>query len=135
MALISLPSCIPRDRTKDDVILLNLVSIILIEEYLRYKKPKSPYNFFLILIINKLFKFKFRTNGNVERQRALLWTLRATIFRLRSHKDHFSFFIALPHCSDQKIRMKCYLILRKLHWTRKIFLKIILSPCKIYLLI
>ena len=32
--------------------------IIETEDYLCYKKPKSPYNFFLILIFNELFKFK-----------------------------------------------------------------------------
>ena len=46
---------------------------------------------------------KFRANGNIQRQRALLWTVRATTFRLRSHKDHFAFFATLPQCSDQKI--------------------------------
>ena len=51
-----------------------------------YKEPKSPYNFFFhILIFNELFKFKIRTNGNIERRRALLWTVRASTFSLRSH--------------------------------------------------
>ena len=33
-------------------------AIILADDYLCYKEPKSPYNFFLILIFNELFKFK-----------------------------------------------------------------------------
>ena len=32
--------------------------IIVTDDYLCYKEPKSPYNFFLILIFNELFKFK-----------------------------------------------------------------------------
>ena len=35
-----------------------LSAIIVTEDYLSYKEPKSPYNFFLILIFNELFKFK-----------------------------------------------------------------------------
>ena len=64
---------------------------------------------------------------------ALLWTVRTTTFSLRSHKDPIAFFTAL-RVSDHKITMKCYLILRKLHRIRKIFLKIILCSCKINLL-
>ena len=33
-------------------------AIIVIDDYLWYKEPKSPYNFFLILIFNELLKFK-----------------------------------------------------------------------------
>ena len=34
-------------------------AIIVTDDYLCYKEPKSPYNFFfLILIFNELFKFK-----------------------------------------------------------------------------
>ena len=32
--------------------------IIVTEDYLCYKEPKRPYNFFLILIFNELFKLK-----------------------------------------------------------------------------
>ena len=32
-------------------------AIIVTDDYLCYKEPKSPYNFFLILIFNELFKF------------------------------------------------------------------------------
>ena len=74
---------------------------------------------------------KLRANGNIERRRALLWTVRTSTFSLRSHRDPIAFFTALPRVTDQKSTMKCYLILRKLHRTRKIFLKIILRPCKI----
>ena len=33
-------------------------AIIVTDDYLCYKEPKTPYNFFLILIFNNLFKFK-----------------------------------------------------------------------------
>ena len=33
-------------------------AIIVTHDYLYYKEPKGPYNFFLILIFNELFKFK-----------------------------------------------------------------------------
>ena len=95
-------------------------AIIVTDDYLCYKEPKSPNNFFLILIYNEL-SLKFRTNGNIERRRALLWTVRATTFRLRSHKDPIAFLTAMPRRSDQKISLKCYFILRKLHRTSKIF--------------
>ena len=32
--------------------------IILTDDYLRYKEPKIPFDFFLILIFNELFKFE-----------------------------------------------------------------------------
>ena len=35
-----------------------IYAIIVTDDYLCYKEPKSPYNFFLILIFNELFKFK-----------------------------------------------------------------------------
>ena len=53
---------------------------------------------------------------------------------LLSHTEPLAFFTALPQLSDQKISMKFYLILRKLHRSRKIFLKIMLRPYKINLL-
>ena len=34
------------------------MALILTDDYLGYKEPKSPYTFFLILIFNELFKFK-----------------------------------------------------------------------------
>ena len=37
---------------------MEISAIIVTDDYLRYKEPKSPYNFFLILIFNELFKFK-----------------------------------------------------------------------------
>ena len=40
-------------------------AIIVTDEYVCYKEPKSPYNFFIILIFNELFKFK----TSDERQR------------------------------------------------------------------
>ena len=95
---------------------------------------KKSLQLFLVLILTNYLSLKLRTNGNIERQEALLWTVRASTFSLYSHKDPFTFFTALPRRSDQKISMQCYLILRKLHRTRKIFLKIILPPCKINLL-
>ena len=86
--------------------------------------------FFLILIFNELFKFKTLDEWQHWKMGPSALPVRTT-FTLRSHKDPFSFFTTLPGRSDQKIRLKCYLILRKLHRTRKIFLKIILRPNKI----
>ena len=68
-------------------------------------------------------------NDNTERRGALLWTVMTSTFCLRSHRDPFAFFTTLPRLSIQIISKKFYLILRKLHRTRKIFLKIILRPC------
>ena len=43
------------------------ISAIIVTDYLFYKEPKSPYNFFFIfLIFNELFKFK----TSDERQRS-----------------------------------------------------------------
>ena len=44
--------------TTEYAIILVKSNIIVTEDYLYYKKPKSPYNFFLLLILNELFKFK-----------------------------------------------------------------------------
>ena len=33
-------------------------AITVTDDYLCYKEPKNPYNFFIILIFNELFKFK-----------------------------------------------------------------------------
>ena len=74
---------------------------------------------------------KLRTNGNVERRGA--FSGRTSTFNLRSDRDSIAFFTALPRVSDLKIIVKCYLILLKVHGTRKIFLKIILRPCKMNL--
>ena len=90
-------------------------AIIVIDHYLCYKEPKSPYNFFLLFqYLTNYLSLKLRTNGNIERRRAILWTTRASTFSLRSHKNPFAIVTALPRCSDPKIRMKCYLNLRKL---------------------
>ena len=69
---------------------------------------------------------KLRTNGNIERREALLWTVSTSTSCLRSHADPFAFFTALPRVADQKIDIKCDLISHKLHGARKISLKIIL---------
>ena len=108
---------------------LNISSIRVFDQ-IRHQKVLTT--FFLFQHFTNYLRF--RTNDNVERRRALLWTARASTFSLRSHKDPVAFVSALPRCSDPKIRMKCYLILRKLHRTCKISLKIILRPCKINLL-
>ena len=44
--------------------------IIITDDYLCYKKPKSPYNFFLILIFNELFKYKTSDESNIDRREA-----------------------------------------------------------------
>ena len=40
-------------------------AIIVTDDYLCYKEPESPYNFFLILIFNEL-SLKLQTNGNID---------------------------------------------------------------------
>ena len=100
-------------------------AIIVTDDYICYKEPKNPYNFFLFKYLTNYLSLKLRTNCNIERRGPLLCTARTSTFSLRSHKDPFAFFTTLPRRSDQKISMKCYLILRK------IFLKIILHPRKI----
>ena len=87
----------------------------------------NEHSFFLFQYLTNYLSLKLRTSENNERPGALLWTESASIFCLRSPKDPFGFFIALPRSSDQKISMKCYLILCKLHRTRKIIFKIILD--------
>ena len=86
---------------------MEINAIIVTDDYLCYKEPKSPYNFFLILILTSYLSLKLRTNGDIERPRALLWTVMTSTFSLRSHKDPLAFVTALPPSSDQKIRMKC----------------------------
>ena len=110
--------------------------IIVTDDYLCYKEQKVLTTFFIILTFNELFMFK--TSNEMQHSKTAsphVWTVRASTFSLRSHEDPFAFVTALPRSSYQKIRMKCYLILRKAHQTCKIFLKIILRPCKINLLI
>ena len=65
--------------------------IILTDDYLRYKEPKSPYTFLFQYLTNYL-SLKLRTNGIVERWDALLCTVRTSTFTLHSHKDPFAFF-------------------------------------------
>ena len=79
---------------------------------------------FLFQYLTNYLSLKLRTNGSIERRRALLWTVRTSTFSLRSHKDPLAFVTAFPRSSDQEIRMKSYFILRKIHGTRKIFLKL-----------
>ena len=80
--------------------------------------------FFLFQYLTNYLSLKLRTNENNERRAALLWTERASTFRLRSHSDPFAFFIALARLSDHKINVitsttwtkqnKKYFFLRKL---------------------
>ena len=58
---------------------------------------------FLFQYLTNYLSLKLRTNENNERWGALLWTERASIFCLRSHRDPFAFFIALARLSVQKI--------------------------------
>ena len=46
-------------------------------------------------------------NVYIERRGALVWTIRTSTFSLRSHRDPFVFFTALPRFLGQKISMKC----------------------------
>ena len=107
------------------------MSFIVTDDYLCYKEPKSPYNFFLFIYLTNYLSLKLRTNGNIVRRGPLLRTVRTSTFNLWSHSDPIAFFTTLPRVSDQKMSLKYYFILRKLHGTSKIFLKIILHPCKI----
>ena len=59
---------------------------------------------------------------------------RKSNWSLRTYTDPFAFRTVFQRLWDQKISMWCFLILRKLHRTRKIFLKIILRPYNIKLL-
>ena len=61
-------------------------AIILADDYLSYKEPKIPFNFFLILIFNEL-KFETSDECNVERRRPLLCTARTSTFSVRSVKS------------------------------------------------
>ena len=78
-------------------------AIILTDYYLCYKETKCPYNFFLILISNEFICLKLRTNGNIERRGALLWTVRTSTFSLRSHRDPFVFSTALRDFQTRKL--------------------------------
>ena len=80
------------------------------------RNQKVLSTFFLFKNLVNYLSLKHRTNGNIERRLALLWTVRASTFRFRSHKDPFAFLTALPRRSDPKIRMKYYMILRKLQY-------------------
>ena len=60
-------------------------------------------SFFIFQYLTNYLSLKFRTNENNERQGALLWTGRAETFCLRTHRDPFTFFIALSRLSDQNI--------------------------------
>ena len=80
-------------------------AVIVTDDYLYYKKQKSPYNLLHILIFTNFLRLKLRTNGNIERRVDPLWTGRALTCCLCSHTDQFAFFTALPRLSDQKISM------------------------------
>ena len=64
--------------------------------YLCYKEQKSPYNFFHILIFTNYLILKLRTNDNIQRRVALLWSGRTSTSCLGSHTDPFVFCIAFP---------------------------------------
>ena len=71
------------------------------DDYLCYKEPKIPYNFFLILYLTNYLSLKFRTNGNIKRRVALLCRGKMTTSCLRSQTDPFALFTALPRLSHQ----------------------------------
>ena len=102
-------------------------AVIVTDAYLCYKEQKSPYKFFHILIFTNYLRLKLRTISNIERRVVLLCSGRTSTSYLRRHTDPFAFFTALPRLSDQKVSMKCYMILCKLHRTCNIFLKILRS--------
>ena len=47
-------------------------AIIVTDDYLCYKEPKSPYNLFVIITLHNYLSLKLRTNGNIERRVAQL---------------------------------------------------------------
>ena len=88
----------------------------IIDDYLCYmelKKSLQRISYFSYL--TNYLSLKLRTYVNVERLGVLIWTVRTSTFNLRSHRDLITFFTAFPRVSDQKISMKCYFILCKLH--------------------
>ena len=74
---------------------------ITLRPHLCYKEPKRPYNSFLMLIFNELFKFK--TSDEWQHWKTGIGS--SSISCLRSHTDPCAFFTALPRLSDQKISM------------------------------
>ena len=60
LPLVRIAALVPEFAVKDLPLgrILMMMMMIVTEDYLCYKEPKSPYNFFLILIFNELFKFK-----------------------------------------------------------------------------
>ena len=50
-------------------------------------ETKKAYNFFYFKYLTIYLSLKLRTNGNIERREALLWTLGASTFSLRSYRD------------------------------------------------
>ena len=58
---------------------------------------------FLFQYLTNYLSLKLRTNENNERRGALPWTERTSTFCLRSHRDPFAFFTALPQFQTRKL--------------------------------
>ena len=84
--------------------------------------------FFLILIFNELFTFKSSDEWQHLKMGSSTLELGGNQTVVYAVRQSPLLSLVLPRLSDQKICMKCYLILRKLHRTCKVFLKIILRP-------
>ena len=70
-------------------------AIIVTDDYLCYKEPKSSSKCFLILNLTNYLSLKFRTNGNIERRGDLLWTGRKSSSCLRSQTDPLCFLYSV----------------------------------------
>ena len=87
-----------QNESKINVIIVN-------DDYLCYKEPENPYNFFLNLIFNELFKFK--TSNEWQHWKTGSFTPKCYLrsYCLRSHTNPFPFSTVLPRLWDQKISM------------------------------
>ena len=76
---------------------------ITLRPHLCYKAPKSLNIFFLFWYLTIYLRLKLPTNGNIEKQGALLWTGRKSNFCSCSQTDPFAVSTVLPRLLDQKL--------------------------------
>ena len=105
-------------------------AIIVTDNYLSYKEPKKVLTtFFLFWYLTNYLRLKLRTNGNIERQGALLSTGgKSNCLRVAQIP-----LLSLQCCRDfQSRKLACKAIWFYVNYIEHIvFLKIILRPCKI----
>ena len=117
----------------------NIYRITYLREIIFPCMTHNKHSFFLFQYLTNYLSLKLRTNENNERRGALLWTERASTFCLRSHRDHFAFFIALARLCDQKIndissttwtkQNKKHFFLRKLSKLDPIYIYVCVCVC------